>query len=68
VTQGMDGDPLFHIELFQYPSQGPLDGGFRHGSCGLWAFLAAATELGEYPEGISMLFPVIAQCIEGGLG
>jgi len=64
VPEGMNGDAFGDSELFEHASQCPLHRCFRHGSRCLWTFVAAASESGEYPEGISMPLPVVSQEIK----
>jgi len=64
VAEGVNGDAFCDSELFEHASQCPLHRGFRHGSRCLWTFVATASESGEYPEGISMPLPVVAQTIK----
>jgi len=64
VSEGMNGDAFGDSELFEHASQCPLHRCFRHGSRCLWSFVATASKSGEYPEGISMPLPVVAQTIE----
>ncbi len=33
VAQGVDGDTFFEFKLFQYPTQGALNGGFSSWGC-----------------------------------
>ena len=58
MAQGVDGDALFHFELFQSPAQGALNGTLVHRDLSRWAFFAAVAKSREDPSWISMELPV----------
>ena len=68
VSKSMNGDALCELKLFKNASQSSLHGGLGHGSCGGWSLSAATAQAGEDPQGITVLLPVIAQCVEGRIG
>ena len=68
MAQGMDGNALFQVQLFQHPSKGALNGGLVHGDFGLRTFFSASAQSGKDPGWITVSFPVISQQVKCRLG
>ena len=66
VPEGMDGDPLFDIELFDNPAQGSLNRTFDHRLFGRRGLVAATAGAGEYPYGVAVCCPEFTQHDQGG--